>query len=336
MTVDLKPCRIELRTTSRFAKKSASQIRAITGADVVINGTLYNATKWRPVCDVKQDGKVLSNDAYAYRGLGWNKGDDHFTVATTYEMGRFDNFISCVMLVYQGKACQISCTPDVARPSGRTAIIGMKDGTLRLYAVKEGVRNQTPKELQQTVLAMGGVDYCLMLDGGGSTQLSQAGNDYIYSGRKVQNYLCFWRRDPEPRGGEPMVEINAYSKKMDGERKLSTNFKVKEFACKDGSDAILIAPRLVMILQSIRSHFGKPVTIHSSYRTPQYNASPQVGGAPLSQHVYGCAADVSIKGVTPQEIATYARSLMPDWGGVGVYPTFTHVDVRELRADWKG
>ncbi|MBR3640627.1 MAG: phosphodiester glycosidase family protein [Oscillibacter sp.] len=334
MTLDLRPRKIALYTASRLAKKSASQVRALTGADVVINGTLYNATTWKPVCDVKKDGKVLSNDAYSYRGLAWNNGDDRFTVATTCEMAKYDNFISCVMLVYQGKACQISCTSDVARPSGRTAIIGMKDGTLRLYAVKEGVRNRTPQELQKTVLAMGGVDYCLMLDGGGSTQLSQAGNEYICSSRKVQNYLCFWKRDNEPKGERPMVEINAYSKKKDGAKKLSTNFAVREFACKDGSDAILVAPRLVMVLQSIRSHFGKPVTIHSAYRTAAYN--DKVGGAAQSQHCYGTAADVSIKGVAPSELADYARSLMPDWGGVGVYPTFTHVDVRETRADWKG
>ena len=74
-----------------------------------------------------------------------------------------------------------------------------------------------------------------------------------------------------------MVEINAYSKKTDGAKKLSTNFKVSEFACKDGSDAVLVAPRLVMVLQSSRSHFGKPVNIHGVYRTPAYNA--KVDGA---------------------------------------------------------
>ena len=83
-----------------------------------------------------------------------------------------------------------------------------------------------------------------------------------------------------------MVEINAYSLKKDGEKKLSSNFKVKEFACKDGSDAVLVAPRLVMVLQSIRSHFGAPITINSAYRTPQYNT--KVGGVDQSQHIEIC------------------------------------------------
>lgn len=133
-----------------------------------------------------------------------------------------------------------------------------------------------------------------------------------------------------------MVEINAYSKAKDGGKRLSSNFKVREFACKDGSDAVLVAPRLVMVLQSIRSHFGAPVTISSAYRTPQYNT--KVGGVAHSQHCYGTAADISVKGKTPAQVAAYAREIMPDWGGVGIYAKqgFTHIDVREDRADWTG
>lgn len=131
-----------------------------------------------------------------------------------------------------------------------------------------------------------------------------------------------------------MVEINAYSKAKDGSKKLSANFTVKEFACKDGSDAVLTAPRLVMVLQSIRSHFGVPVVIHSAYRTPQYNK--QVDGVAHSQHCYGTAADITVRGQKPVDVAAYARKIMPDWGGVGIYGSFCHIDVREIKADWTG
>ena len=50
-----------------------------------------------------------------------------------------------------------------------------------------------------------------------------------------------------------MVEINGYSREKDGGRLLSTHFKVREFACRDGSDVVLVAPRLVMVLESIRT-----------------------------------------------------------------------------------
>lgn len=131
-----------------------------------------------------------------------------------------------------------------------------------------------------------------------------------------------------------MVEINAYSKAASGGKQLSAHFKVREFACGDGSDAVLVAPRLVMVLESIRAHFGAAVTINSGYRTPEYNA--KVGGVARSQHCYGTAADIVVKGQTPEAVAAFARTLMPDWGGVGVYKSFTHIDVREARADWTG
>ena len=131
-----------------------------------------------------------------------------------------------------------------------------------------------------------------------------------------------------------MVEIHAYGKAASGGKQLSAHFKVREFACGDGSDAVLVAPRLVMVLQSLRSHFCAAVTINSGYRTPQYNT--KVGGVTDSQHCYGTAADIVVRGKTPAQVAAYARQLMPDWGGVGVYDSFCHIDVREAKADWKG
>ena len=133
-----------------------------------------------------------------------------------------------------------------------------------------------------------------------------------------------------------MVEIHAYSKAASGGKQLSAHFKVREFACRDGSDAVFVAPRLVMVLESIRTYFGAAVTINSGYRTPRYNA--KVGGVAHSQHCYGTAADITVKGQTPEAVAAYARQLMPDWGGVGIYAKkgFTHIDVREAKADWTG
>ncbi|EDV3146998.1 DUF882 domain-containing protein, partial [Salmonella enterica subsp. enterica] len=49
----------------------------------------------------------------------------------------------------------------------------------------------------------------------------------------------------------------------------------------------------------------------------------------------GTAADIHIEGVTPQQIADYAETILPA-GGIGIYPTFTHIDVRKNRARWQG
>ena len=130
------------------------------------------------------------------------------------------------------------------------------------------------------------------------------------------------------------TEIRIYSKAKNGSQKLSANFKVKEFACKDGSDPVFISPDLVAILQKIRTHFGKAVTITSAFRTAQHNKS--VGGAAYSQHLYGMAADIKVKGIKPKDVAAYAETILPGTGGIGIYATFVHVDVREKKARWKG
>ena len=130
------------------------------------------------------------------------------------------------------------------------------------------------------------------------------------------------------------MTIKAYSKAKDGNKKLSTNFKVREFACTDGSDPIFIDSDLVNILQKIRSHFGKAVTITSAYRTPGKNKA--CGGTTYSQHLYGKAADIKVNGVAPANVAAYAEKLLPGSGGIGIYKTFTHIDVRATKSRWNG
>ena len=128
--------------------------------------------------------------------------------------------------------------------------------------------------------------------------------------------------------------VKAYSRQNDGLKKLSDNFKVNEFACTDGSDAVFVSPELVTVLQKIRLKFGKPVHINSAFRTAVKNKA--VGGAQHSQHLYGMAADSHIDGVTPKEIAAYAETLLPNTGGIGIYKTFTHIDVRKVKSRWNG
>lgn len=130
------------------------------------------------------------------------------------------------------------------------------------------------------------------------------------------------------------MTIKAYSKKKDGNSELTRNFRVKEFACSDGSDPIFIDSELVAVLQKIRDHFGKSVKITSAYRTPAKNKA--CGGEKYSQHLYGRAADIKISCVSPKKVAAYAETLLKNKGGIGTYATFTHVDVRATKARWKG
>jgi putative chitinase len=57
------------------------------------------------------------------------------------------------------------------------------------------------------------------------------------------------------------------------------------------------------ILEPVRAHFGKPVTINSSYRAPLVNKA--VGGSKTSQHVNGQAIDFEIPGVDNKVVADW-------------------------------
>ena len=140
------------------------------------------------------------------------------------------------------------------------------------------------------------------------------------------------KEEVEADNGE--IIIHSYSKEKNGNEKLSENFKVKEFASADGSDPIFIAPELVEVLQKIRTHFKKSVTINSGFRTAARNAA--VGGAKYSQHLYGTAADIVVSGISPKDVAKYAETLMPNTGGIGIYSNFTHIDVRRNKSRWNG
>ena len=129
-----------------------------------------------------------------------------------------------------------------------------------------------------------------------------------------------------------MFNVVAYSKKDDGNKQLSRNFKVKEFACNDGSNVVLVDPLLVWVLQNVRDHFGKPVTITSGYRTVSYNA--KVGGAADSLHIYGAAADFSVEGVKASDVQKYLETVLPGTGGIGKAASYTHVDTRVAKSRW--
>lgn len=63
----------------------------------------------------------------------------------------------------------------------------------------------------------------------------------------------------------------------------------------------------VHVLQPIRDHFGKPMTIQSGYRSANVNRA--VGGSFKSQHMSGQAADIEIAGVSNADIWRFAQSL---------------------------
>ena len=316
---DIQKIQIYLNTS----RKSMTAIQKETGADYIINGTLFNMSTFKPNCHLRVDGRTICTPAYDVAGYAWNDGPD-ISMDTLPDPSQ-RNYIACTPLVLDGKPiANLTYDPGQGGKRGRTAI-GIKGDRLALYCTRDGgTMERTPETLRDD-LAAAGWESAVMLDGGGSSQCWFRGQT-IKSTRAVHDLILVYLK------GDDSTGIKTYSVKKDGGTYLSDNFKIKEFACNDGSDTVLISDELVGLLQKIRDHFGVAVTINSGYRTSTYNK--KVGGVSNSQHVKGTAADIVAKGIDPLTVAQYAEYLMPNSGGIGVYQTFTHVDVRTSRSRW--
>lgn len=122
------------------------------------------------------------------------------------------------------------------------------------------------------------------------------------------------------------MNIKSYIVETEGNKELGNHFKVKEFACKDGSPVVFIDDYLVTILDILRNKLGKPVIITSGYRTPEWNA--KCGGARYSYHMRGMATDIRVDGMSAKQIANKLNNIVPNECGIIVYKSWVHFDVR--------
>ncbi|WP_409281505.1 D-Ala-D-Ala carboxypeptidase family metallohydrolase [Pseudomonas defluvii] len=66
-------------------------------------------------------------------------------------------------------------------------------------------------------------------------------------------------------------------------------------------EVLLNLKRLCATLEQVRSLVGRPVLVSSGYRSPALNRA--VGGSPKSTHRLGLAADISVAGMAPLDLA---------------------------------
>ena len=112
---------------------------------------------------------------------------------------------------------------------------------------------------------------------------------------------------------------------------MTKNFQRSEFACKCGYNNV--SPTLVEGLQKLRDAIDKPIHIISGVRCREHNR--RAGGAPGSKHLYGQAADIYVRGMTPRQL--YAEAIqIREFSGFGVNDqgNTLHVDVRPEPARW--
>jgi uncharacterized protein YcbK (DUF882 family) len=112
---------------------------------------------------------------------------------------------------------------------------------------------------------------------------------------------------------------------------MSKNFQRKELACKHCGQEVH-SPELIAVLELVRLKFKSPVIITSGYRCLEHNDN--VGGAPNSKHIYGIAADIKVKGVSPIKVFEFIDDTFPETYGIGLYSSWVHIDTRTGKARW--
>ena len=135
---------------------------------------------------------------------------------------------------------------------------------------------------------------------------------------------------------------------------MTKNFTKKEFDSNCGCEMpINVYYNIVKVanqLQVLRNEIQKPIHVNSAYRSECWNA--KIGGAhkidkkgnriETSQHVFGRAADIVVKGMTPLKLSKVIERLISNGdmlqGGLGVYEKkgFVHYDIRGTKTRWNG
>ncbi len=113
--------------------------------------------------------------------------------------------------------------------------------------------------------------------------------------------------------------------------KISRHFNLQEFECPCCKRVILHSDLLGKLIK-LRILIKEPIYINSGYRCISENA--KVGGVKKSYHLFGMAADISVRTISIPELLYFAEKAK--FGGIGIYPTFLHVDVRQVKSRWEG
>ena len=130
---------------------------------------------------------------------------------------------------------------------------------------------------------------------------------------------------------------------------MTKNFSKSEFESKCGcempQEVYVNVVKVANQLQYLREQIGQPIRINSAYRSPEHNE--KIGGAhkiingkrvETSQHVFGKAADIAVKGMPTEILYQHIEDAISNGemlqGGLGLYDTFVHYDIRGNKARW--
>jgi uncharacterized protein YcbK (DUF882 family) len=122
---------------------------------------------------------------------------------------------------------------------------------------------------------------------------------------------------------------------------LTKSFRINDFhvGCVDKIPRELFNNLCILAqnLQIIQDHIKKPIRIISGYRSPKCNR--RVRGAKKSQHMNAMAADIRVRGMSMRRLKRVIEGLIKDQkilqGGVGLYKSHVHYDIRGDKARWR-
>lgn len=219
-------------------KKTASTIRKELGCDYVLNGWVFNFKTFAPCDWLRTKGKTIKQGVYNDWSLciDNNGKPSLLTNFNSYEV------LSGSPLLKNGIKIYRNLTPDVKRNAERTAVFWTKEGHFGIYVDKAIL---SPEKLRNRLIELGAVD-ALLMDGGGSTQVSCSSNS-VYSSRIVATLICVWvnnstKADPKPT---PATSTNPYPIPT---RNLKRG-------CSDGEDVKWLQCQLNLKIKS-----GLPIT----------------------------------------------------------------------------
>jgi hypothetical protein len=152
----------------------------------------------------------------------------------------------------------------------------------------------------------------------------------------------------DPLADDPFKELNMLkgTLALQGFSWDDYNFSLKEFIdprtyAKLGASSIwMIDIRLIPICQTIRDHFRRSVKINDwawggTYNFSGYRPIDYEKGAHYSQHRRGCAADLKVSGIEPEEVRAFIRKhFVQTFRTLGLTTieketsTWTHLDTR--------
>ncbi|MBF0611926.1 MAG: DUF882 domain-containing protein [Magnetococcales bacterium] len=120
--------------------------------------------------------------------------------------------------------------------------------------------------------------------------------------------------------------------------KLSEHFSLEELTVTNqqgldntpDQEIIENLTRLAAFLEDVRKVLGnRPIMINSGYRSPGVNKA--VGGSIKSKHMFGLAADIHVKDMTPDEVVKAIRDSSLEYDQViREYDRWTHIGIAEL------